>query len=300
MIPQGADPEKIFLYQPEEGEYITIEDVTQKLREVIKTFGEVGQPLLVIWDSLASTAVEAELKDGYNPDRMGLKASRIATMTTQIGQGINETNIAFVIMNQARDDLKANPMFPQIKSSGGRALEHWASLRLEVQRASQIKEKIINPVTGKEKEEYAGHIFRVKTKKSKVSTPNREAETFLIAAPFKGLDFVENVYRSSVEQYGLISKGAWRKYTTDTGEEISLRNTEWVPFLQSEEGQPILEELFLKQMKRVFPDGYAPLNNELVDVTTNPYFSKLKEYYETKDKEVPVEEVKEEKEAEEG
>ena len=200
-------------------------------------------------------------------------------MTIQVGQLIAQTRTSLLIINQARDDLKVNPAYPQIKSTGGRAMEHWASVRLEVAKASQFKKKIEDPATGKINETYAGHIFRIKTKKSKVSTPNQQAEVFLVSNPFVGLDFTENVYRSAVDQYGLISKGAWRAYTTDAGQEYKFYDKDWVPFLNSEEGQPVLKELFQKELITWFPDGFAPLNNKRINVDSFPYLEGMREYY---------------------
>lgn len=214
---------------------------------------------------------------------ISVKAKAIANMTVQIGQSVNQNNIGFVILNQARDDLKANPMFPQIKSTGGRAMEHWGSLRLEVAKASQIKEKVTDPASGKEKDEYIGHIFRVKTKKSKVSTPNRQAEMYLISEPYIGFDLEENIYRSSVEHFGFITKGAWRNYVTDNGEELKMRDKEWVPFLKSDEGKPVFFELYRKQMLQLFPNGFAPLNNDNIDVTQLPVLSYMADVYEERE-----------------
>ena len=280
----GADPNKLFLIQPEEGTQLTIEDVTDKVKEIVETFGKAGVPVMIIWDSLASTATNQELKEGFNPNQMGVKAKAIANMTVQIGQSVNQNNITFVILNQARDDLKANPMFPKIKSTGGRAMEHWGSLRLEVAKASQLKDKVIDPASGKEKDEYIGHIFRVKTKKSKVSTPNRQAELYLISAPYIGFDLEENIYRSSVDNFGFISKGAWRNYTTESGEELKMRDKEWVPFLRSDEGRPVFYELYKKQMLQLFPNGFAPLNNDNIDVTQVPVLDYIDDVYEERAK----------------
>lgn len=280
----GVDASKIFLIQPEEGETITIEMVTEKVKVIVDTFGGAGIPAMIIWDSLASTTTEQQMKEGFNPNQLGVVAKSIANMTIQIGQKVNQNNIAFVILNQARDDLKANPNFPQIKSTGGRAMEHWGSLRLEVTKASQIKAKTADLATGKEKDEYIGHIFRVKTKKSKVSTPNRQAEMFLISDPYIGFDFTENVYRSAVDQYGIISKGAWRNYISDDGEEIKLRDKDWVPFLESDKGQAILKEIFIKELLTYFPDGFAPLNNQNIMVKDNPYYTDMVKLYADKKK----------------
>lgn len=67
----GVDVSKLFLIQPEEGATMTIEMVTEKMKEIIATFGQAKVPAMVIWDSLASTATEQQLKEGYNPNQMG-------------------------------------------------------------------------------------------------------------------------------------------------------------------------------------------------------------------------------------
>ena len=275
----GVDPSKVFIVQPEEGETLTIEYVTGKVYEIVQTFGSADVPVMIIWDSLASTATEQQLKENFNPNQLGVVAKAIANMTIKLGQSIAQNKVSFVILNQSRDDLKANPLYPQIKSTGGKAMEHWASLRLEVAKASQFKKKVEDLATGKVSEMYAGHIFRVKTKKSKVSVPNQQAEVYLVSSPYVGLDFTENVYRSAVDQYGLISKGAWRAYTTDAGQEYKFYDKDWVPFLNSEEGQPVLKELFQKELITWFPDGFAPLNNKRINVDSFPYLEGMREYY---------------------
>ena len=279
LTQQGVDPSKVYIVQPEHDEALTIEFVTERVKVIVDTFKDSDVPVMIIWDSVASTATEQQLKEGYNPNTMGTVARAISNMVVQIGQMISQSKTAFFLINQARDDLKAPANFPAIKSTGGRALEHWASVRLEVVKASQIKGKVTNQATGKESEEYIGHIFRVKTKKSKVSAPNKKAEMYLISEPFIGLDFTENVYRSAVDQYGLISKGAWRAYTTEAGQEVKLRDSDWVPFLNSEEGQPVLKELFQKELITWFTDGFAPLNNKRINVDSFPYLEGMREYY---------------------
>lgn len=279
----GVDSSKVFIIQPDDKEdngVLTIEGVTDRVEKVVEAFADADQPIMMIWDSLASTASRQEMKEGVNPNQIGMKAKAITHMTTRIGQKINQSRTAFIVLNQARDDM-SNPMFPTIKSTGGRAMEHWGSVRMEVAKASQIKEKVVDPVTGKESDQYIGHIFRLKTKKSKVSTPNRQAELFLISEPYKGLDIVENVYRSAVEQFGLISKGTWRTYVSDDGEEFKMYHKDWVPFLSTEAGYPILKELFQKEMLKVFPNGFAPLDNINKSIDCFPLYEGLRERYES-------------------
>ena len=121
------------------------------------------------------------------------------------------------------------------------------------------------------------------------------------------MDFVENIYQSSIasaqskSQFGLITSGAWREYKpmNEALETVKLRDSEWVPFLESEEGYPYLEELFLRQMIAVFPHDYAPLHNKHLDITAEPLYAKLKEYYDslpedTKEEFTSIEEGEEE------
>lgn len=277
----GADPDKIFHVQPPKGEEaLTVEGVTDSMRTVVETFKDQDIPVLVVWDSLGNTPAKAMLEKGYNPNRIGTKSQAITHMMTVLGQAIGHTNLMFVIINQARDDL-SNPMFPTIKSSGGHALMHGASTRFEVQRASQIKGKVYDPITATEKDEYIGHIFRIKTKKSKLTPPNRQAEIYLMSEPFKGIDFYENLVRSSIEQYKFIKKASgWRQYKPEDGsDQISLYEKDWSDFIESDEGYYIGMELFIKQMERNFPEWFAPLDNKSFDIRVNPYYAEMERYY---------------------
>lgn len=268
----GVDPEKVFAIKPAEGEYLTIEGVTEKIKEIIDVFSRVGKPVLIIWDSLASTNAEQELKDGFNHQQRGVVAKSITHMTRAIGQSISQHDVAFLILNQARADQ--NSMYGGITSTGGEAMQHWCSLRLELNKSTKLT------VSSTDKT-YIGHTLRTKVIKSKLSAPETQATSYLLARPFKGVDFMENLYRSAVDQFGLISKGAWRNYISDAGEEIKLRDKEWVPFLESSDGEKIAKELFVKQMLIKFPYDYVGFKNKHIDLTVEPYFEELKKHYNT-------------------
>ena len=71
LMSLGADPNKLFLIQPEEGTQLTIEDVTERVKEIVSVFGKEKVPVVIVWDSLASTATKQELKEGFNHNQMG-------------------------------------------------------------------------------------------------------------------------------------------------------------------------------------------------------------------------------------
>lgn len=74
LVGLGVDPGKVFIIQPsedEDGGVLTIEAVTDKVEEILQVFGDAGKKVLIIWDSLASTATKQEMKADFNPNQMG-------------------------------------------------------------------------------------------------------------------------------------------------------------------------------------------------------------------------------------
>lgn len=256
---------------------MTVEIVAEKLTEVIGAFSVTKKPLLVIWDSVAQTPTATELERGVGDKQPGIKAKALSQFSAQIAPLMTNSQTLFVAINQARDEMGS--MFGGIDSPGGHALHHWASLRLEVQQASQIKEKTLDAF-GSEEVSYVGHIMRIKTEKSKVSRPKQKAEIYLISD--KGLSLEENVYRACLatnKQYGFISGGAWKKYKALDGTEHQFNSDKnWVEYLSSEAGRPILEELFGRMMAVTFPEGYAPYSNQDVDIRQHPLYKAVENY----------------------
>lgn len=293
----GVNPDAgdVFMVEPalkKDGtkDTMTVERVAEELQRILPVINKTGKPILIIWDSVAQTAAEKEIERGVGNQQPGIKAKAMAQFSQIIAPLMTNSKALFVAINQARDEMGS--MFGGIDSPGGHALHHWASLRLEVQKASKIENSEINAF-GVEEKSYIGHIMRIKTLKSKVSRPQQKAEMYLMAD--SGLDLEENIYRACFatnKQYGFISGGAWKAYTTDAGQEIKFNSEKnWVDFLKSEEGQPVRDELFAKMMARSFPNGYAPYKNEEIDICQIPLYKYVKDYMEThKEEAQPVEE----------
>ena len=282
----GVDPTSLFAIQAGEGRLknkaeITVETVGEELEYYIKTINEKqpGVPVLFIWDSLAHTPSQIEMDMEYGSERMGVKSKSITQLVNKITPLLNDTNTGLIVINQARDDLKAGMYGDPIKSTGGRAFEHSASLRIKVHKASQIKQA--SELTGKD--EYHGHIMRIETKKSKLSRPNQKAEAELLSEwaidngeVLNGLDIEYNIYQEAVNR-GLITKGQWRNYVTLNGEELKLRDKEWVPLLK--ENRELFLEIFSRTYNENFPNGYAPLSNSKVDIQQLEEYQALEKHY---------------------
>lgn len=282
----GVDMTKgdIFMVEPDvvkgEKQDMTVELVADKISQVISAFNQLDKPFVIIWDSVAQTPAEREIEKGVGSVQPGIKAKSISQFANIIAPLITNSQVLFIAINQARD--KMGDMFGGIEAPGGHALHHWASLELEIKKRSQIKETVTDAFGGKDKE-YIGHLMGVKTIKSKVSRPQQQADAYLMSDT--GLDFEENIYRAALatnKQYGLISGGTWNKYTALNGTEYKFNNADgWVKFLKSEEGHPVLVELFGRMMATSFPNGFSPYNNRDVDITKIPIYKEIKDYQKT-------------------
>lgn len=296
----GVDITKIFSIQAGEGQRLkntielSIEQVGKELEYWVDAFNEKykGVPIVFIWDSLGGTRSQVEIDGGIDAKQMGMRASATQKVINAITPKLNNTNTGIIVVNQARDDLDAGMYGDKVKSGGGKAFEHSASLRIKVNKGAQVKQ----PKATSNKEEYSGHSMRLETKKSKLTRPNQKASAELLSEwdlsngeVIHGLDPQHTIYQEAVEK-GLITKGAWRNYVTLNGEEIKLRDGEWVPRLKED------NELYLELFKRTyvanFPNGYAPLKNKEVDIRNLPEYQVLSDYYE----ELEAEKAKEEKE----
>ena len=285
----GVDVTKLFAIQAGEDRLknvteLSVEAVGKELEHWIDTFNEKvpGIPIIFIWDSLGATRTQKEIDGGIDEKQMGLKASATQKVINAVTPKLNDTNTGLIVINQARDDMNAGMYGDPIKSTGGRAFEHSASLRIKVHKASQLKQQ--SELTGKD--EYHGHIMRIETKKSKLSRPGQKAEADLLSGyvvgskddpiELNGIDLEHIIYSEAVAR-GLITKGAWRNYVTLNGEEIKLRDAEWVPRLKDDRG--LYLELVSRVYESLFPNGYSPLDNTKVDLLQLEEYQALEKHY---------------------
>lgn len=296
----GVDVSKVFSIQPgvnrlKNKPILTVESVGEELEHYISLFKEnkPDTPILFIWDSLANTVAKAELEGDYDNKQMGVKSSSVTKMINKITPYVTNTNTGLIIINQVRDDLQSGGYGDGVKSTGGRAFEHSASLRVLLKQASQIKQP-----KDSGKEEYSGHIVRARVKKSKLTRPHQDAESFILSGwelpdgqELEGFDLAYNTFQEGLRT-GLITKGQWKNYVTLNGEEIKLREKEWVPRLK--EDIELYRELFKRTYVENFPEGFVAFDNKIVDVTKMEEYQELKEYYDELEKEKPKEETKEE------
>lgn len=192
----GFDLKKAIFSQPDTGEQgIDI------LAAVINS----GAVKLVVVDSVASLTPMAEMEASAEQNHMALQARMLSKAMRRIAGPASKNGCTVILLNQLRSNLGSYGS-PDI-TSGGQAIRYFASIRLDVRRASE-------PL--KEKDLIVGHTIRVKAAKNKTAAPfatgefafyygNNELGSF-------GIDYVADLVDSALIA-GIIERGgAWFKY----------------------------------------------------------------------------------------
>jgi recombination protein RecA len=112
---------------------------------------------------------------------------------------INKTNTTCIFINQLRE--KIGVMFGNPETTtGGNALKFYASVRLDIRKASAIKDG----------DEILGNQVRVKVIKNKVAPPFKKAEFDLMFN--EGISRVGEIVDMGVEKGILTKSGSWYSY----------------------------------------------------------------------------------------
>jgi recombination protein RecA len=255
----GVDISKVMVKQPDpdKGIALTVEEVGRTIEDTLKLFKQKypDVPVIYIWDSVGQTPSEVELGKDFGDQNVGARAKAITQFITKVTPLVAETKSLVLAINQVRDDIGGNPMFPTMKVPGGRAWEHAASLRLEIKKKQAIKKG----------QENIGHTMGVKVNKSKVSRPHQEVNGFLISD--NGIDYEYNLAKMAEEDKILGGTAQSYEYVDANGEVHKMKKENFIEFLRTEEGQHVRQELLNHLIAVEFPDGYTALTNATLDIS---------------------------------
>jgi recombination protein RecA len=107
----------------------------------------------------------AELEGEMGDSHVGLHARLMSQALRKLTGSVSKSKTTFIFLNQIR--LKIGVMFGSPETTtGGNALKFYASIRLDIRRIGQIKEK----------DEVVGNQTRVKVVKNKLAPPFRQVE----------------------------------------------------------------------------------------------------------------------------
>jgi recombination protein RecA len=151
----GVDLERLIVCRPEHGE--------QALEVAGVLVGSGSLDVLVI-DSIAALVPKAELDGDLGERHAGVQANLLSQALRRLCGPIARTGTAVVVTNQLRQRAGA-PGAP-VYTSGGRALGYYASVRLDLRPAGQLRDG----------GEVIGSRVRVQVAKNKVAPAFRVAE----------------------------------------------------------------------------------------------------------------------------
>ncbi|WP_057903881.1 recombinase RecA [Loigolactobacillus bifermentans] len=186
----GVNIDDLLLSQPDTGE--------QGL-EIADALVSSGAIDLVVVDSVAALVPRAEIEGEMGDAHVGLQARLMSQALRKLSGTINKTKTIAIFINQIRE--KVGIMFGNPETTpGGRALKFYATIRLEVRRAEQIK-------TGTD---IIGNRVKIKVVKNKVAPPFKVAQVDIMYG--EGISQTGELVDMAVEKDIVDKSGSWYSY----------------------------------------------------------------------------------------
>ena len=189
----GVNVEELLVSQPDTGE--------QGL-EITDMLVRSGAVDLVVVDSVAALTPRAEIEGDMGDSHMGLQARLMSQALRKLTGNIKKSNTLVVFINQIR--MKIGVMFGNPETTtGGNALKFYASVRLDIRKATAIKKG----------DEILGNETRVKVVKNKLAPPFKTIMFDILYG--EGISREGELIDLAVKE-GLMDKaGAWYSYNGD-------------------------------------------------------------------------------------
>jgi recombination protein RecA len=186
----GVNLEDLLISQPDNGE---------QALDIVEALVKSNAVDVIVVDSVAALTPQAEIEGEMGDSHMGRQArlmSQALRKLTAIGA---KSNVTIIFINQIR--MKIGVVFGNPETTtGGNALKFYASVRIEVRRAAQIKQG----------DQIVGNRVKAKVVKNKV------------APPFQATEF-DIMYNEGISKEGdLIDTGVKFEVVTKTGNSFSF------------------------------------------------------------------------------